>query len=190
MEPGRPGYRLTIMDTTRSLPRRPSTLRTARALRRTGAVVAASLVLTLGACGSEDAPADDDAGTSQVPDTTHRDLGTFQGTGMGVVAERTPPIEMADAAAVDAWGEEIGMPDDVVAEMVAAAESAEVGDGEAMVGAVLHSGCEVVSDYQVEVIGGVTEVVPMVPSSDVQCLAPTTSVALLVLDADLLKHVG
>lgn len=152
---------------------------------------ATALVLALGACGAEEPGAGPETTeiteTTQEADGVHRDLGIF--TGRSALAEGESAeggaLGLPDADAVREWAKGLGLPSPVVGDMTSAAREADVQDGETLAVTRLHVGCAVATSYEVQVVDRMAVVVPEVPESDLKCLVPETSVALLVLDADL-----
>lgn len=71
-------------------------------------------------------------------------------------------------------------------ELMAAAEGAEVAQGQELVGAVVALGCDVPPGVSVQAVDGVLTITPLKVKSPLQeCFAPVTTVALVSVDASL-----
>ena len=96
------------------------------------------------------------------------------------------PVPLDSDAAVAAFTEQFTgsrMAEDV---RNAVANAPETGSEQTLVGVVLVIGCDPPTGVTVERVDGAVQVSPVLPKRQVQCFAPQTSVAILVLDtADL-----
>jgi hypothetical protein len=145
-------------------------------MRRTLGVL--GLLLALTACGSEtqhsagDAP---DPGDGPVVTQVALLTGTSAG---GEVT--TEPTLLTDAAAVRAYADQF-RDDELGGEIVAAADGAEVPDGERLAAAVVAVGCEVPTRVVGTGAADDVELHAVLPAPTKKCLVPITTVALVLL---------
>jgi hypothetical protein len=146
-------------------------------MRRTLGVLAL-VAVTLAGCGDDDS-ADGDVQTDPTPVITQVDLLTATAAGGSVTTTAT---ELPDDQAVREYAAQFRN-DQLGGEIVAAAEKAEVPDGQQLAAAVVAVGCEVPSDVAGTYVDGEVHVHATVPVTDKRCLAPITSVALMLAPA-------
>lgn len=176
--------------------------------RRTSLLLAVPttlLALTLGACGSESGGDDD----TRAEDTTQATPSSDPGS----TAPSTSPSTSASGGSVDfdevailhataAGGETSTAPvvldsDAAVADFVAPFTRGDLGqqvqatyaatkvpDGRTMVGSVVSIGCDVPPGVTVSATDGLTITPKKVASPLPECLAPVTTVALVLVDSD------
>jgi hypothetical protein len=155
VEPGDAGYR-------------PITMR-----RTLGILV---LLLGLAGCG-DDEPSRGDVQTDPTPVVTQVDLLTGTAAGGSVT---TTPTMLPDDEAVLAYAGQFR--NDVLGgEIVAAADEADVPAGQQLAAAVVAVGCEVPTAVEGTYATGSVHVEATLPPSDKKCLAPITSVALMLV---------
>ncbi|MBA2955958.1 hypothetical protein GON03_16595 [Nocardioides sp. MAH-18] len=136
------------------------------------------LVLLLGLAGCGDGePSRGDVQTDPTPEITQVDLLTGTAAGGSVTSTATV---LPDDAAVQDYAAQFRN-DELGGEVVAAADDADVPDGQQLAAAVVAVGCEVPTDVEGTYDGGAVQVSATVPRSDRQCLAPITSVALMLV---------
>jgi len=137
------------------------------------------LLLALAACGSDVSEPANDAGDPSDSPAAVTQVALLTGTSAGgeVTTEPTP---LPDAAAVQDYASQFR--NDVLGgEIVAAAEKAEVPDGQQL--AVVAVGCEVPTEVVGTGTGADLAVHAVLPSSTKKCFAPITSVALMLVPA-------
>jgi hypothetical protein len=145
-------------------------------MRHTLGIIAFLLALT--ACGSD---AQDSAGDAPDPGVgpAVTQVALLTGTSAGGEVT-TEPTVLADGAAVQEYADQFRN-DELGGEIVAAAEKAEVPEGQQLAAAVVAVGCEVPTRV---VATGTDEDVALhavLPSPTKECFAPITTVALVLL---------
>lgn len=148
---------------------RPITMR-----RTLGTLV---LLLGLAGCGDDD-PSRGDVQTDP-PEPTVTQVDLLTGTAAGGSVTSTPTMLPDDQAVLDYAAQFRN--DTLGGDIVAAADTAEVPDGQQLAAAVVAVGCEVPTDVEGSYDSGSVQVVATLPPSDKKCLAPITSVALMLV---------
>ena len=143
-------------------------------MRRTLGILV--VLLGLAGCG-DDEPSRGSVQTDPEPTITQVDLLTGTAAG-GSVA--TAPTVLPDDAAVLAYAGQFRN-DELGGEIVAAADEAEVPDGQQLAAAVVAVGCEVPTTVTAAYADGAVRVHATLPPPDKKCLAPITSVALMLV---------
>lgn len=156
MEPAEAGYR-------------PITMR-----RTLGTLV---LLLGLAACGDDD-PSDGDVQTDP-PEPTVTQVDLLTGTAAGGTVASEPTVLPDDQAVLDYAAQFRN--DELGGEIVAAADAAEVAAGQQLAAAVVAVGCEVPTEVVGRYDAGAVRVDAVMPPSEKKCLAPITSVALMLV---------
>jgi hypothetical protein len=138
------------------------------------------------ACGDDDGRSGDgplpSAPSSSAVDATTVAIISVTAAG-GTVDTRAVPLP--DAAAVRDFGGQFRQPA-MVRQLIDKVASTDVPDGQALVGAVVAIGCDVPPGVTItETDDGVVITADEVPSPMPECFAAVTSVALVLLDADL-----
>jgi len=145
---------------------RPTTMR-----RTLGILV---LLLGLAACGDNEPSGGD---VQADPTITQVDLLTGTAAGGSVT---TAPTVLPDDQAVRAYAAQFRN-DTLGGEIVTAAGEADVPDGQQLAAAVVAVGCEVPTTVTAAYADGAVRVHATLPPPDKKCLAPITSVALMLV---------
>ena len=144
------------------------------------------LALLLAGCGGDGGGTSDTGTTSDTPSAsgtpadplvTQLDLLTATAAG-GTVT--TKPTALPDPRAVQEYAAQFRN-DQLGGKIVAAARKVEVPDGYQLAAAVVAVGCEVPTAVEGGFVRGGVRVRATLPPSDKKCLAPTTSVALMLV---------
>ena len=144
-------------------------------MRRSLGMLAPALLLAAVGCG------DDPPGPSGGDTPQFTEVAILTGTSAGGRVT-TEPTFLPDRTAVREYVERFRN-DGLQGEIVRAAEAAEVPEGRRLAAAVVAIGCEVPTRVVATGGDGATSLRPVLPPPTKHCLAPITSVALVLLPA-------
>lgn len=142
-----------------------------------------ALLLTVSGCGSDQGsaqdPADETSGSDATPEFSYDVVALVSGSAAHGPSKGTRTALLADKATLERFADQFQGPLPSSLKSQGGQALADLGPGDALTATVVDVGCEPPTKVTVDQTGGTVKIAAVPVDSNIQCLVPVTTVALV-----------